>query len=48
VEYEIPLSGLQDKADCPPNTLFLGFSKIDIDDISDCVARLKKAWEKWL
>lgn len=38
----------QDKADCPPNTLFLGFSKIDIDDIPDCVTRLKKAWAKWL
>lgn len=38
----------QDKAECPPNTLFLGFSKIDIDDISDCVMRLKKAWAKWL
>lgn len=38
----------QDKADCPPNTLFLGFSKIDIDDIPDCVARLKKAWAEWL
>jgi len=38
----------QDKADCPPNTLFLGFSKIDIDDIPDCVMRLKKAWTKWL
>lgn len=38
----------QDKADCPPNTLFLGFSKIDIKDISDCVMRLKMAWSKWL
>lgn len=38
----------QDKAECPPNTLFLGFSKIDIDDISDCVMRLKRAWAKWL
>lgn len=38
----------QDKADCPPNTLFLGFSKIDIDDITDCVTRLKKAWAEWL
>lgn len=38
----------QDKADCPPNTLFLGFSKIDIADIPDCVARLKKAWSEWL
>lgn len=38
----------QDKADCPQNTLFLGFSKIDIDDIPDCVARLKKAWAEWL
>jgi GntR family transcriptional regulator/MocR family aminotransferase len=38
----------QEKADCPPNTLFLGFSKIDIKDIPDCVARLKKAWKEWL
>ncbi len=38
----------QDKAECPPNTLFLGLSKIDIDDIPDCVMRLKKAWAKWL
>ena len=38
----------QEKADCPPNTLFLGFCKIDLKDISDCVARLKKAWTKWL
>lgn len=38
----------QDKADCPPNTLFLGLSKIDIDNIPDCVIRLKRAWAKWL
>lgn len=38
----------QDKADCPPNTLFLGFSKIDIEDIPDCVKRLKSAWADWL
>lgn len=38
----------QEKADCPPNTLFLGFCKIDLKDISDCVIRLKKAWTKWL
>ena len=37
----------QSKADCPPNTLFLGFSKIDLEDISDCVKRLKTAWKKW-
>ncbi len=34
----------QDKAACPPGTLFLGFSKIDIEDIDDCVERLIKAW----
>jgi GntR family transcriptional regulator / MocR family aminotransferase len=34
----------QDKADCPPNTLFLGFSKIQLEDIHDCVQRLKTAW----
>ena len=38
----------QDKAECPPDTLFLGFSKIDLKDIPDCVMRLKKAWGKWL
>ncbi len=38
----------QEKAACPPNTLFLGFSKIKMEDIPDCVARLKKAWAKWL
>jgi GntR family transcriptional regulator/MocR family aminotransferase len=38
----------QDKAECPPNTLFLGFSKIDMKDIPDCVSRLKKAWAEWL
>lgn len=38
----------QDKAACPPNTLFLGFSKISLEDIPDCAARLKKAWKKWL
>lgn len=38
----------QEKTDCPPNTLFLGFSKIDIDDIHDCVLRLKEAWSEWL
>lgn len=37
----------QEKADCPPNTLFLGFSKISLEDISDCVQRLKKAWGEW-
>ncbi|MBX8936773.1 PLP-dependent aminotransferase family protein [Enterococcus gilvus] len=38
----------QEKAECPPNTLFLGFSKIDLEDIPDCVSRLKKAWAEWL
>ena len=38
----------QDKADCPPNTLFLGFSKIRIEDIPDCITRLKTAWAEWL
>lgn len=38
----------QDKAACPPNTLFLGFSKIDLGDIADCVARLRNAWAEWL
>lgn len=38
----------QDQTDCPPNTLFLGFSKIDVKDIPDCVSRLKQAWSAWL
>lgn len=38
----------QEKAACPPNTLFLGFSKIKIEDIPDCIARLKEAWAEWL
>lgn len=38
----------QEKAACPPNTLFLGFSKIKFEDIPDCVARLKAAWAEWL
>lgn len=38
----------RDKAECPPDTLFLGFSKIPLSDIPDCVARLKRAWEPWL
>lgn len=33
-----------DKAECPPNTLFLGFSKIRLEDIPDCIERLKSAW----
>ena len=38
----------QEKAECPPHTLFLGFGKIRIEDIPDCVARLKAAWAQWL
>ncbi len=38
----------QDKAECPPNTVFMGFSKINIEDIPDCVNRLKMAWKQWL
>lgn len=38
----------QEKASCPPNTLFLGFSKIELADIPDCAQRLKKAWKNWL
>ncbi|MGL5437949.1 MAG: PLP-dependent aminotransferase family protein [Lachnospiraceae bacterium] len=37
-----------DKAECPPNTLFLGFSKISMEDIPDCAARLQTAWKPWL
>lgn len=36
----------QDKADCPDNALFLGFSKIQLEDIEDCVNRLKLAWDE--
>ena len=32
----------QEKADCPPNTLFMGLCKIKVEDIPDCVTRLKK------
>ena len=38
----------QEKAECPPHTVFLGFGKIRIEDIPDCVARLKAAWAQWL
>lgn len=38
----------REKADCPPSTLFLGFSKIKLEDIHDCIQRLKVAWERWL
>ena len=38
----------QEKAECPPHTLFLGFGKIRHEDIPDCVARLKAAWAGWL
>jgi len=38
----------QDQAECPPNTLFLGLSKINIEEIPDCVKRLQKAWDAWL
>lgn len=38
----------QDKAKCPENTLFLGFSKIKTEEVADCVARLKKAWLPYL
>lgn len=36
----------QEKADCPQESLFLGFSKIDLEQIPDCMDRLKKAWGK--
>lgn len=34
----------QDKLLASPNTLFLGFSLIELENIPDCVSRLKKAW----
>ena len=33
-----------EKYSCPSNSIFLGFSKIPIEDIDDCISRLKKAW----
>ena len=38
----------QEKAECPPQTLFLGFGKIRLQNIPDCVARLKAAWSPLL
>lgn len=38
----------QEKADCPPNTLFMGLCKIKVEDIPDCVTRLKNAWAEVL
>lgn len=35
----------QEKADCLQESLFLGFSKIDLEDIPDCIRRFRKAWE---
>ena len=35
----------QEKADCSQVSLFLGFSKIDLEDIPDCIRRFRKAWE---
>ncbi|QNL41475.1 PLP-dependent aminotransferase family protein [Streptococcus sp. NSJ-72] len=35
----------QDEAECPHEHLFLGFSKIELEDIPDCMKRLKKAWD---
>ena len=35
----------QEKVACPQESLFLGFSKIDLEDIPDCVRHLRKAWE---
>ena len=36
----------QEKAACPPNSLFLGFAKISLEDIPDCVERLRAAWKE--
>ncbi|BAK27740.1 PLP-dependent aminotransferase family protein [Streptococcus gallolyticus subsp. gallolyticus] len=35
----------QEKAACPQESLFLGFSKIDLENIPDCVSRLRRAWD---
>lgn len=37
-----------DRAECPNNMIFIGFSKIAIKDIEDCVKRLKCAWNEIL
>lgn len=37
-----------DKAACPPNSLFLGFSKISVSEIPDCLQRLQLAWKDYL
>ena len=33
----------QEEAECPHEHLFLGFSKIELENIPDCIERLKKA-----
>ena len=35
----------QEEAECPHEHLFLGFSKIELENIPDCIERLKKAWD---
>lgn len=35
----------QKEAECPHEHLFLGFSKIELENIPDCIERLKKAWD---
>ena len=36
----------QEEAECPQDNLFLGFSKIELEDIPDCIERLKRAWDE--
>lgn len=35
----------QEKVACSQESLFLGFSKIDLENIPDCVSRLRRAWD---
>ncbi len=35
----------QEKAACSQESFFLGFSKIDLENIPDCVSRLRRAWD---
>ncbi|WP_250575521.1 hypothetical protein [Streptococcus macedonicus] len=35
----------QEKAACSQESFFLWFSKIDLENIPDCVSRLRRAWD---
>ena len=38
----------QEKAASPTNSQYLGYSKISIEDIPDCVERIRAAWKEWI